>query len=256
MERIIEQEDIELGMSELAELYNLVSHGSHRFLFKHKPGEAHPILKTTKNNTNWKKRFFFVRRDSIPDGKDLPIKWATHAISVSHIIPSPATEERITAFWNLDPAVRSFQANTKNSQEVSLGSVTMSSDGKSSKSASRFSVSDLSNVGPGSAKKKAAASPSTIIPKLVTSKGERRGRPPKLKILKACLYSTTSLKNTLLTNSPRSRCCLMHTLKKPNRSIWSSKRSPKPRIKPSPPSKKISIWQKGKWSWHKLMQIK
>ncbi|KAJ0880380.1 hypothetical protein HanRHA438_Chr10g0462451 [Helianthus annuus] len=78
LESIIEQAYIELGMSELAELYNLVSHGSHRYLFKHKPGDAHPILKTTKNDTNWKKRFFFIRRNSIPDGKDLPLKWTTH----------------------------------------------------------------------------------------------------------------------------------------------------------------------------------
>ncbi|KAM0026312.1 hypothetical protein Hdeb2414_s0020g00556811 [Helianthus debilis subsp. tardiflorus] len=69
LERIIEQEDIEFGMSELSELYNLVSHGSHRFLFKHKPGEPHPILKTTKNDNKWKKRFFFVGRDSIPMGR-------------------------------------------------------------------------------------------------------------------------------------------------------------------------------------------
>ncbi|XP_035839554.1 uncharacterized protein LOC118487124 [Helianthus annuus] len=161
LERIIEQEDIELGMLEFAELYNLMSHGFHRYLFKHKPGDAHPILKTTKNDTK--------------------------SISVSHIITSPATEERITAFWNLDLAARSFQANTKDSQEVSSGSVTMSSAGKSSKSASRFRVSDLSNVGPRSAKKKAAASPNAIIPKPVTSRGERRGRPPKLTTWKDCL---------------------------------------------------------------------
>ncbi|KAJ0887611.1 hypothetical protein HanRHA438_Chr09g0392881 [Helianthus annuus] len=78
LERIIEQEGIDLGMSELAEVYNLVSHGSHRYLFKHKPFEEHPILKTTKNDTNWKRRFFFVRRDTLPNGKDLPRKWATH----------------------------------------------------------------------------------------------------------------------------------------------------------------------------------
>ncbi|KAJ0447675.1 hypothetical protein HanLR1_Chr17g0666641 [Helianthus annuus] len=127
MDNIIEQEGIEIGMSELAELYNLVSHGSHRFLFKHNPGAPHPILKTTKNDTHWKNRFFFVRRDSIPDGKYLPKKWTTHAISVSHLLESPATKERIAAFWRLDPAVRTFQAKTKDSEEVSSGSFTMSS---------------------------------------------------------------------------------------------------------------------------------
>ncbi|MFS7910399.1 hypothetical protein Hanom_Chr02g00105871 [Helianthus anomalus] len=65
-ENIIEQEGVEIGMSELSQLYNLVSHGSHRFLFKHKPGQAYPILKTTKNDSNWRNQFFFVKRDSIP----------------------------------------------------------------------------------------------------------------------------------------------------------------------------------------------
>ena len=52
LENIIEQEGVEIGVSELSQLYNLVSHGSHRFLFKHKPGQPHPILKTTKNDTH------------------------------------------------------------------------------------------------------------------------------------------------------------------------------------------------------------
>ncbi|MFS8018224.1 hypothetical protein Hanom_Chr15g01389601 [Helianthus anomalus] len=77
IENIIEQEGIEIGMFDLSQLYNLVSHGSHCFLFKHKPGQPYPILKTTKNDTHRKSHFFFVRRDSIPDGKDLPKKWIT-----------------------------------------------------------------------------------------------------------------------------------------------------------------------------------
>ncbi|MFS7970189.1 hypothetical protein Hanom_Chr09g00818111 [Helianthus anomalus] len=52
LERIIEREGINLGMSELAEMYDLVSHGSHQYLFKHKPGEEHPIFKAAKNDTN------------------------------------------------------------------------------------------------------------------------------------------------------------------------------------------------------------
>ena len=77
-ERIIEQEGIDLGMAELAELYDLTTFGSHRYLLKRKAGEDHPVLKVTKNDTNWKRRFFFVRRDTLPNGKDLPKEWATH----------------------------------------------------------------------------------------------------------------------------------------------------------------------------------
>ncbi|XP_021984965.1 neurofilament medium polypeptide-like [Helianthus annuus] len=39
------------------------------------------------------------------------------AISVSHLFKTPATRERLLAFRRLDPAVRSFKANTQDSQE-------------------------------------------------------------------------------------------------------------------------------------------
>ncbi|KAM0049977.1 hypothetical protein Hdeb2414_s0008g00292221 [Helianthus debilis subsp. tardiflorus] len=77
VEHIIEQEGIGIGMSELSQLYNLVSHGSYRYLFKSKPQKPLPILKTTKNDTNRRNQFFFVRRDSIPNGNQLPKKWNT-----------------------------------------------------------------------------------------------------------------------------------------------------------------------------------
>ena len=118
------------------------------------------------------------------------------AISVSHLFKSPATRERLLAFRRLDPAIRSFKANTQDSQEVSSGSVTMSSKypclyvikwlnknkirilicfacvgaGKSSRSASKFSVTDLDTVR--SSKRKPAASPTVTIPKAPISKGK------------------------------------------------------------------------------------
>ncbi|MFS8004477.1 hypothetical protein Hanom_Chr13g01226311 [Helianthus anomalus] len=127
LDHILEQEGIDIGLSELSRLYNLVSHGSHRYLFKSKPQQPHPILKTTKNDTNWRNQFFFVRRDSIPNGSHLPKKWNTDAISLSHIQESPVTKERIEAFWKLDPAIRTFPPRTKDSEKISSTSYTMSS---------------------------------------------------------------------------------------------------------------------------------
>ncbi|KAJ0780906.1 hypothetical protein HanPI659440_Chr06g0243111 [Helianthus annuus] len=75
LEQIIAKEDISLGLTELHHLYNLVSHGSHRFHFKAKPQHPHPLLKTMKNDTNWRNQFFFVRKDSIPNGNSFPKKW-------------------------------------------------------------------------------------------------------------------------------------------------------------------------------------
>ncbi|KAF5765241.1 hypothetical protein HanRHA438_Chr15g0713731 [Helianthus annuus] len=188
-ERIIEQEGIDLGMAELAELYDLTTFGSHRYLLKRKAGEDHPIFKVTKNDTNWKRRFFFVKRDSIPDGKDLPKEWATHGrvedprrititISVAHLKLTPAARERVLAFKKLDPEVRSFQITIPDSHEISSASATMSSAGKSArsvKSASIFGISDLANVTSSKKKKAPAASPSASAPKAsIRGKGKKR----------------------------------------------------------------------------------
>ncbi|KAM0050397.1 hypothetical protein Hdeb2414_s0008g00297111 [Helianthus debilis subsp. tardiflorus] len=84
-------------------------------------------------------------------------------ISVSHLRLTPAAKERLLAFKRLDPETRTFKTTTQDSQEVSCGSVTMSSAGKSTKSASKFSITDLTNVK--SSRKKTAASPTASIPK-------------------------------------------------------------------------------------------
>ncbi|KAJ0916467.1 hypothetical protein HanPSC8_Chr06g0262031 [Helianthus annuus] len=174
-ERIIEQEGIDLGMAELANLYDLTTFGSHRYLLKRKAGEDHPVFKVTKNDTNWKRHFFFVRRDSIPDGKDLPKEWATHGRieDPGRITISP----RVLAFKKLNPEVRSFQVTVQDSQEVSSASATMSSAGKSArsvKSASKFGIDDLTIV-KSSRKKAPAASPSVSAPKApIRGKGKKR----------------------------------------------------------------------------------
>ncbi|MFS7952707.1 hypothetical protein Hanom_Chr07g00610091 [Helianthus anomalus] len=54
LKQIISDEGLDFNLSELSHLYALVSHGSHRFLFKAKPHQPLPILKTTKNDTSWK----------------------------------------------------------------------------------------------------------------------------------------------------------------------------------------------------------
>ncbi|MFS7986235.1 hypothetical protein Hanom_Chr11g01007941 [Helianthus anomalus] len=74
IEKILEKEDLEFGLSEFGYLYSLITHGSNRFLFKSKRHQLIPIHKTTRNDSTWKTRFFFIRRDSIPYGDTLPLK--------------------------------------------------------------------------------------------------------------------------------------------------------------------------------------
>ncbi|KAJ0434276.1 hypothetical protein HanIR_Chr17g0879721 [Helianthus annuus] len=164
-----------IRMAELADLYDLTTFGSYRYLLKRKAGEDHPVFKVTKNDTNWKRRFFFVRRDTIPNGEDLPKEWATHGRIED---PGRITIRlRVLAFKKLDPETRSFQVTIQDSQEVSSASATMSSAGKSAKSAksaSKFGIDDLANV-KSSRKKTSVASPSASAPKApVRGKGKKR----------------------------------------------------------------------------------
>ncbi|KAJ0857604.1 hypothetical protein HanRHA438_Chr13g0592061 [Helianthus annuus] len=86
------------------------------------------------------------------------------AISVSHLRLTPAAKERLAAFKRLDPETRSFKTTTQDSQEVSSGSVTMSSKcWKIHQISSKFSVTDLTTVR--SSKRKTPASPTASIPK-------------------------------------------------------------------------------------------
>ena len=75
LEQIKKEQGIKFDLPELPYLYNLVTHGSHRYLFKAKPHKPLPLLKTTKNDLHWKNQFFFVKRDSIPAGDRIPKKW-------------------------------------------------------------------------------------------------------------------------------------------------------------------------------------
>ncbi|KAJ0955895.1 hypothetical protein HanPSC8_Chr01g0008211 [Helianthus annuus] len=87
---------------------------------------------------------------------------------------TPAAKERLLAFKKLDPEIRTFQVATQDSQEVSSASVTMSSAGKSAKSASKFGIDDLANV-KSARKKTPAASPTASAHKApIRGKGKKR----------------------------------------------------------------------------------
>ncbi|KAJ0659744.1 hypothetical protein HanRHA438_Chr14g0651741 [Helianthus annuus] len=182
LEQIINKEGLSFGLTELPHLYNLVSHGSHRFLFKAKPQHRLPLLKTTKNETNWKNQFFIVRRDSIPNGNCLPKKWNLKVTSFASLRDTPTTAERVAAFWALDTTVRTFKPRVKDLEETSSASYTMSSATKfSSKSASKFVLGDVEGItSPRSIKKELATSPSQAETKSMTTRakaGSKRKKP-------------------------------------------------------------------------------
>jgi hypothetical protein len=85
--------NLSLNLAELAQLYDVRSHGHHYFLFKTPKGGATPIEEVTKNDGPWKKKYFLVKRSSIPGGDSLPIEWLTTRM--------PRIRARILGFFNL-----------------------------------------------------------------------------------------------------------------------------------------------------------
>ncbi|MFS7888593.1 hypothetical protein Hanom_Chr00s000001g01597041 [Helianthus anomalus] len=90
----------------------------------------------------------------------------------SHLLPKKE--------YKLDLAIRTFPPRSKDTTEISSTSYTMSSDAKSSKSASRFSVADLQDIAsPWSLNKELAASQSNPEANgmSTTVKGTKRKKP-------------------------------------------------------------------------------
>ncbi|KAM0071120.1 hypothetical protein Hdeb2414_s0001g00021201 [Helianthus debilis subsp. tardiflorus] len=66
----------ELCVNDLPIVYRLRSHGSSRFLF-YSTTNKRLVLCTAKNEDEWKTKFFFVNRSSIPGGENFSVKWLT-----------------------------------------------------------------------------------------------------------------------------------------------------------------------------------
>ncbi|KAJ0782056.1 hypothetical protein HanLR1_Chr01g0003761 [Helianthus annuus] len=62
----------DLSIHDLPLAYRLRCHGSCQFLFYSTSGDP-LILRATRNEEEWKSKFFFVKRDSIPGGTEYPV---------------------------------------------------------------------------------------------------------------------------------------------------------------------------------------
>ncbi|MFS7997943.1 hypothetical protein Hanom_Chr12g01147931 [Helianthus anomalus] len=97
----------DLCIEDLPISYRLRSHGSSQFrLFSTSKDPL--ILKTTKNEDDWRRKFFFVKRDSIDKGVDLPGKWLTSANFKELAPPSAESEGRIKEIYQLPESERTF----------------------------------------------------------------------------------------------------------------------------------------------------
>ncbi|MFS7960242.1 hypothetical protein Hanom_Chr08g00700921 [Helianthus anomalus] len=73
------------------------------------------VLKATKNEDGWQRKFFFVKRDSIVEGNSLPVKWLTTELAP----PTEESERRIQAVYQLPETDRSFSSHLPTSSQYS-----------------------------------------------------------------------------------------------------------------------------------------
>ena len=71
-----------MGLGEIASVYDIRSFRSFWFLLKTKPGHV-PLVEDFKQEDGlWKERFFFVKRSTIPHGETLPMEWIQEGMLV------------------------------------------------------------------------------------------------------------------------------------------------------------------------------
>ncbi|KAM0052827.1 hypothetical protein Hdeb2414_s0007g00252911 [Helianthus debilis subsp. tardiflorus] len=108
----------DLCIKDLPIAYRLRSHGnSHFLLFSTSKNPL--ILKATKNEYQWQRKFFFVKRDSIDEGFDLPVRWLTNANFRDLAPPSAESQPRIKEVYRLPATERTFSLSLTNSSQKS-----------------------------------------------------------------------------------------------------------------------------------------
>ena len=69
-----ENKGMDIGLKEVATVYDIKSFRSFWFLLKNKPGRTPLIEDFSHEDGLWKERFFFVKRNTIPFGENLPME--------------------------------------------------------------------------------------------------------------------------------------------------------------------------------------
>ncbi|MFS7927093.1 hypothetical protein Hanom_Chr04g00304861 [Helianthus anomalus] len=96
-----------LCIEDLPVAYRLRSQGNSRFLL-FLTSKNPLILKPIKNEDKWQRMFFFVKRDSITGGFDLPVKWLTSSNFKELAPPSAESEQKIKSIYQLLESERTF----------------------------------------------------------------------------------------------------------------------------------------------------
>ncbi|KAD3338112.1 hypothetical protein E3N88_33633 [Mikania micrantha] len=87
---------LDIGIPEISLMYQLRTHGSSRFVLQRRSGAPILVSRITFNEDEWRNRFFFVKRSSIPHGEILPLKWLPN---LSHSSQKKKIAEKESALY-------------------------------------------------------------------------------------------------------------------------------------------------------------
>ncbi|MFS7993453.1 hypothetical protein Hanom_Chr12g01094291 [Helianthus anomalus] len=68
MDKLNQKHFLNITVFELANVYELRTHGARRFTVRVKPWQYPLVVITQHNEKDWKTKFFFLLRDSLPNG--------------------------------------------------------------------------------------------------------------------------------------------------------------------------------------------
>ncbi|KAL8255235.1 hypothetical protein R6Q59_033456 [Mikania micrantha] len=104
---------LEIGVPEIALMYQLRTHGSSRFVLQRRSGAPILVPGITLNENEYRNRFFFVKRRSIPSGELLPLKWVEKAPKFELIVVEEEEEsnKKIRSLLLINEQYRKFGAN-------------------------------------------------------------------------------------------------------------------------------------------------
>ena len=77
-----ENKGMNVGLEEIASVYDIKPLRSFWFVLKRKPGRTPLVEDFSQEDGLWKERFFLVKRSTIPLGETLPMEWIQESLSV------------------------------------------------------------------------------------------------------------------------------------------------------------------------------
>ncbi|KAD7477442.1 hypothetical protein E3N88_00580 [Mikania micrantha] len=135
---------LNIGVAEISSSYQLRTHGYSRFLLHRRPGAPILVHGVTMNEEEWRDKFFFVKRSSIP-GEFLFLLVAPKFESL--ITENQDTQQKIQSLLRIEERERKFVPSSKENIPISSSSHSVSSEQSQAQmtSESAFDLEDLTD---------------------------------------------------------------------------------------------------------------